>query len=115
MRFGDKIKQIRESREVSQQQLAKKLGYRTNSYVSDIEKGKFIPSMEKLGKIAEALGTPLSALEDLIFEVKCEEIGIKDTDFINLIRDYQHLTEKDKKTIIRAYLKIKKRLSSDSK
>ena len=115
MRFGDKIKQIRESRGLSQQQVAKRLGYRTNSYVSDMEKGKFTPSVDKLGKIAEALDIPLPELEDLVFESKLEEMGIKDTDFINLIQDFPHLTENDKKTIIQAYLKIKKRLSGGRK
>jgi transcriptional regulator with XRE-family HTH domain len=107
MRFGDKIKQIRESRGVSQQQLAKRLGYQTNSYVSDMEKGKFIPSVEKLGKIAGALVIPLSKLKDLVFESRLEEIGIKDPVFIELIRGFPHLTEKDKKAIIQVYLEIK--------
>ena len=111
MRFGDKIKKIRESRGISQQQMAKRLGYQTNSYVSDMEKGKFIPSVEKLGKIAETLGTPLSALKDLIFETKLEEMGIKDPIFIGLIREFPRLTDKDKKAIIRVYMEIKKRLS----
>ena len=111
MRFGDKIKKIRESRGISQQQLAKKLGYRTNSYVSDMEKGKFTPSVDKLGKISGALGIPLSKLKDLVFESRLEEIGIKDPVFIGLIREFPHLAEKDKQAITRVYLEIKKRLS----
>jgi len=110
MRFGDKIKKIRESRGVSQQQLAKKLGYQTNSYVSDMERGKFIPSVEKLGEIAEALVIPLSELKDLVFESKLEEMGITDPVFIGLIREFPHLAEKDKKAITLVYLEIKKRL-----
>jgi transcriptional regulator with XRE-family HTH domain len=35
--------------------LAEKLGYVTNSYVSDVESGHFIPSRDKLKKIARAL------------------------------------------------------------
>jgi transcriptional regulator with XRE-family HTH domain len=35
--------------------LAEKLGYVTNSYISDVESGHFIPSREKLKKIANAL------------------------------------------------------------
>jgi transcriptional regulator with XRE-family HTH domain len=111
MRFGDKIKQIRESREASQQQLAKRLGYHTNSYVSDMEKGKFIPSVEKLRKIAKALDIPPTELEGLVFESELEEMGIKDPDLINLILDFPRLTTKDKKAIIQVYLEIKTRLS----
>ena len=95
--------------------MAKRLGYQTNSYVSDMEKCKFIPSVEKLGKIAEALDIPLTELEDLVFESRLEEMGTKEPIFIALVRDYSRLTNEDKKAVIRVYLEIKKRLSKAAK
>jgi transcriptional regulator with XRE-family HTH domain len=52
MAFGQKLRQLRIKKGLTQQQLAERLGYVTNSYVSDVEKGHFIPSREKLKKIA---------------------------------------------------------------
>lgn len=41
---------------LTQQQLAERLGYKTNSYISDVKSGHFIPSRDKLKKIARDLG-----------------------------------------------------------
>ena len=46
MTFGQKLRKLREKK-----QLAEKLGYVTNSYISDVESGRFLPSREKLKKI----------------------------------------------------------------
>jgi len=53
-----KIRQLRKQKGSTQQQLARKLGYKTNSYISDVESGHFVLSREKLKKIAKALGIP---------------------------------------------------------
>jgi len=94
---------------LTQQQLAEKLGYKTNSYVSDVESGHFIPSREKLKKIAKALDVPFKVLEDMLLESRLEALGIKEPELINLFKDIPSLPEKDKRAIINAYLKIKER------
>ena len=63
---------------LSQKELAEKLGYVSNSYISDIEKGVFLPSEEKVKKIAKALKVPFKVLEDMLFEEKLKEHGIKE-------------------------------------
>ena len=55
MTFGQKLRKLREEKGITQQLLATKLGYVTNSYIADAEKGKFIPSKKKLKKIAKVL------------------------------------------------------------
>ncbi len=55
MNFGQKLRRLREERGISQQELAKTLGYKSNSYIYDIERGDFIPSDEKLERLAKAL------------------------------------------------------------
>jgi transcriptional regulator with XRE-family HTH domain len=45
--------------------LAEKLGYVTNSYVSDVESGHFIPSGDKLKKIARALDVSFKEIEGI--------------------------------------------------
>ncbi|NAS88305.1 hypothetical protein C4E24_00965 [ANME-1 cluster archaeon AG-394-G21] len=107
--FGQKLKKLREDKGLTQQQLAEKLGYVTNSYVSDAEKGAFIPSEEKLKKIANALHTPYSTLKELLIETKLESMGITEQAFIGIFKDYPRLTKKDKQAIINAYLKIKEK------
>ena len=107
--FGQKLRKLREDKGLTQQQLAEKLGYVTNSYLSDAEKGAFIPSEEKLKKIAKALHAPYSKLKELLIESKLESMGITEQTFINIFKDYPRLTKQDKQAIINAYLKIKEK------
>jgi transcriptional regulator with XRE-family HTH domain len=106
--FGQKLRKLREDKGLTQQQLAEKLGY-ANSYLSDAEKGAFIPSEEKLKKSAKALHIPYSKLKELLIESKLESMGITEQAFIGIFKDYPRLTRKDKRAIINTYLKIKAR------
>ena len=94
---------------LTQQQLAERLGYKTNSYISDVESGHFIPSRGKLKKIAKALGIPFRVLDDMLLESRLEALGIKEPELISLFKDIPNLPKKDKRAIINAYLKIKER------
>jgi len=109
MIFGQKLRKLREKKGITQQQVAERLGYVTNSYISDVEKGHFVPSIEKLKKIAKALGVPFKELDDLLLESKLESLGIKEPELLELFKDIPSLPERDKKAIINAYLKIKER------
>jgi len=109
MNFGQKLRQLRKQKGLTQQQLARKLGYKTNSYISDVESGHFIPSREKLKKIANALGVPFKVLDDMLLESRLETLGIKKPELISLFKDIPNLPKKDKRAIINAYLKIKER------
>jgi len=94
---------------MSQQELAKRLSYKTNSYVSDMEKGKFVPSPKKLREIAKALGVSFSKIKDSLLESKLEEMGIKQPAFVSMLKDYNRFTEEDKRAIIKAYFKIREK------
>lgn len=58
--FGNRIKELRKNRKLTQQDLAEILGI-TQSYMSDLEKGANI-SNDKLVKLADALGTSVDYL-----------------------------------------------------
>lgn len=73
-----------------------------------MEKGKLIPSPEKLKRIAKALDVPLLKLKGFHLESKIEQMGIREPAFISLFKDYPCLTRQDKRAIVEAYLKIKK-------
>jgi transcriptional regulator with XRE-family HTH domain len=109
MNFGQKLRKLRESKGLTQQQLAERLGYKTNSYISDVESGHFIPSKDKLKKIAKALGVPFKVLDDMLLGSRLESLGIKEPELISLFKDIPSLPEKDKRAIINAYLSIKER------
>ena len=94
---------------MTQQQLAEKLGYKTNSYVSDVERVHFIPSRDKLKKIAKALDVPFKVLEDRLLESRLEALGIKEPELLSLFKVIPSLPEKDKRAIINAYLKVRER------
>lgn len=56
--IGAKIKDIRLERKISQRKLAELAGI-SNTYLSDIEVGRTNPSLNTLGKIANALEKPI--------------------------------------------------------
>jgi len=110
MRFCEKFRKLREERGITQEQIAKALGYKNNSYIARIERGDFLPAKDKLKKMAKVLKVPFSYLDSLLFEAKVRELGIKKPELLALFRDIPHLPEKEKKAIINAYLKVKKKL-----
>ena len=62
--FGDNVKRVRESRGMSQDELAKKAGYSGRSTISCIETGKRDCPQKQIFAIANALGvTPGELLE----------------------------------------------------
>jgi transcriptional regulator with XRE-family HTH domain len=109
MNFGQKLRQLRIEKGLTQQQLAERLGYKTNSYISDVESEHFIPSRDKLKKIARALDVPFKEIEDMLLESRLEALGIREPELLSLFKDIPSLPEKDKRAIINAYLKVKER------
>ncbi len=109
MNFGHKLRKLREERGLSQKELAKMLGYKSNSYINDIERENFTPSDKKIKKIARALTVPFSKIKDILFESKLESMGIKEPAFIGLLKDYPILTKRDKEAIVRFYCRMKRK------
>jgi transcriptional regulator with XRE-family HTH domain len=61
MIIGDRIRSLREEKNLSQGDIQSRTGL-LRCYVSRVENGHTIPSIETLEKIAQALGTPLYRL-----------------------------------------------------
>ena len=106
--FGKYIKEIREEKGISQAELARRLGHKSNSYVRDIERGVFTPPKEKLGPLARALGVPVAQLEEAHLEARLRDLGMKDPDFVCMLKDYRHLSAKDREAILKTYHQIKR-------
>jgi len=63
VRFGDKIKQLRKARELSQEAFADQCGF-DRTYISGIERGRRNPSLAAIETLAKALGISVSDLFD---------------------------------------------------
>ena len=61
MDLGKKVKALRKTKRLTQQEFAKKAGINF-TYVGKIEKGEKIPSVRILGNMARTLGVPLDYL-----------------------------------------------------
>ena len=61
-RFGEKMRALRKQRGMTIQKLARVLGYRTGSYITELEQGKKIPKMEFIAKVADVFGVPMETL-----------------------------------------------------
>jgi len=108
MAIGDKLRQIRLERGITQELIAKKLDQVTNSYVSQVENSLRYPSLDKLEIWGETLGLTQEELEDLILEAKLEEIGIGDPSFAIMFKDIPKMTAEEKRSILRAYDAVRK-------
>lgn len=105
--FGRRFKELRESKGLSQKELARRLGHVGNSYVRDIEMGVFLPPREKYSYLARALGVPTSTLATMAFESKMHDLGIEDQGFVAMFKNYRHLSLKDRAAIMRTYQQLK--------
>ncbi len=103
MAFKDKIKQIRLEKGLSQEQVARDMGYSSNTYVSDIERGRFIPHPDKLEKLAQALGMTFEEMEDILLESKLQDLGLDDPGFTLMFKEVPNMTREEKQSLIRAY------------
>ncbi|MEM1670232.1 MAG: helix-turn-helix transcriptional regulator [Candidatus Methanomethylicaceae archaeon] len=90
--------------------IGKSFRLQNNSYIARVEREDFLPSKENLKKIAEVLKIPFKELDCLLFEVKLKEFGIKKPELLALFKNIPYLSEKEKKAIINAYLKVKEKM-----
>lgn len=63
MTIGERIRQLREVKDLSLRELAKTVGV-SAAFMSDVELGRRYPSDKHIGAIAQALGAKLNDLKD---------------------------------------------------
>jgi transcriptional regulator with XRE-family HTH domain len=106
--FGKQLRALRESKGVSQNELARRMGYSSNGYLSDIERGAYLPSeVHTLREMARALDVPFQTVEHMALEARLDDLGIREPGFVSLLKDYPRFTAEDRSQIMRAYLKVK--------
>lgn len=62
-KVGQRIKELRRKKDITQEQLAEKAGISVD-FISLVERGRNAPSLESLEKIAKALGAEVKELFD---------------------------------------------------
>lgn len=108
MNFGKRLKQIRLQKGINQEQISERLGLKSNSYISHVESGDFVPSDDKMSVWAEMLSLTMDEIEDLKLEARIEELGINDAGFTMMFKDFGNMTSLEKQSIIRAYEEVLK-------
>jgi len=103
MGFGDRLKALRLQKGITQKQIADKLGYTTNSYISDVENNKFVPPEEKLKTWAQIMGVSWEEIRNIMLEEEMKELGLNDAAFTMMFKDIPNLTLEEKESIINAY------------
>ena len=66
--FGTFLKEMREKRNITQSDLAKKLGYTTPQFISNWERGLCNPPLGAIPKISRVLGIPKKEVVAVILE-----------------------------------------------
>ena len=91
--IGKRIKQARNSKKISQTEVAAHLGYESQSYISEIESGKKQISANDLGRLAKLFEVTIEylygkTLEPCLVAVSAEEL--------ELLRAYREASQRDK-------------------
>jgi transcriptional regulator with XRE-family HTH domain len=92
MNIGKRIKEIRTSKNIKSIDLAKKAGI-TSVYLSYIEAGEKIPTLETLEKICDALGITLA-------ELFTEDLSDMPPEVIKLIQEIKNFSPEQIKSLI---------------
>lgn len=98
MTLGQNIKKYRKELELTQEQLAKKVGV-IQSNVYRWEKDVVVPSIDTIKKLAKTLNISVDGL--LFSDEERKELRVTDKELLERIKDLQNLNGKDKEALIR--------------
>lgn len=97
---GERIKARRKELQLSQRDLAERMGYSNHSTITRIEAGKVDLPQSRIMQFAEALGTTPGHLMGL--DAEPEDLGslaatvLADPAILNMMQEYMTLSEADK-------------------
>lgn len=97
MNFGERLKDIRNKRKMSQTELAELSGLHYTQ-IGRYEKGKSMPSSDVLSKFAEIFSISI----DFLLEGSSDDVAqsqINDRDLLKQFKEIESLSEKDKETV----------------
>ena len=97
---------LRKQKGLTQRQISQVLGYTNDAYVSDVERGAFVPHPDKLAKWAKALGMSQEEMDSLLADAKLEDMGLTDPGFTMMFKEVPNMTAEEKESIISSYKKV---------
>lgn len=103
MTIGERIKVRRVELQLSQKDLADKLGYSNHSTVARAESGKLDLPQSRVAQYAQALGVSIGYL--MGWDERPEDFGalaaqvLKDPILLQLVQDFQTLDDADRATV----------------
>lgn len=109
--IGERIKELRKSKKVSQKELAQKTGLSIGS-IQGYEQGRYNPKLEAIVKITGALGVDLKVFYD---DLSKENIELKRYENIALVNEFENacfclVNFPDSEEITKKYEKLRKKL-----
>jgi len=107
MSFGKRLKEVRASKKISQEELSSKIGIHAN-HLSRYERDLTQPSIEVVKKIAEALET---SIDTLVFGRADNTGTMNDNELMSLFKNIESFSNEDKaivKTLIDAFITKRK-------
>lgn len=107
MKIGDRIKYRREALEMSQDELARRLGYKSRSSINKIEKDASGLPQTKIAAIANALQTTPAYIMGWEEKIEADPVGmaerhfeiLMDEDFTSMFDGFRELDEKQRKIV----------------
>ena len=117
MVIGDKLKELRETKNLSQGDIEKRTGL-LRCYISRVENGHTVPSVDTLEKMARALELPLYRLFTGDLHVKKPNIPVSNGEPHNkkqearlrpFVRALSRMTEKDQRILLHMASKMANR------
>jgi len=103
MVIGDRLKSLREQKKMSQGDIEKKTGL-LRCYLSRVENGHTVPSLDTLSKIALALDLPIAqffADDTFGHQFNTQKLTDEELRFLTQIRRYSsNLNESDRKLLL---------------
>lgn len=103
--FGEHLKQIRISRDISQGELAERMGIHP-THISRYERNLTVPSVDVVKKLADILEVTTDALVYGSADEKAQS-KLEDSELLNMFKKAQALNESDRncvKSLLRAFI-----------
>lgn len=105
MTLGVRIRTLREKKGLTQAALAKQVKVK-RQYLGRIERAQQLPSKKVFVRLARILEISFENLqklyEDARLEMKIKNLGFKESEIIQLVKDFLKMSAKQKQAILRA-------------
>lgn len=121
MVIGDKLKELRETKKLSQGDIEKRTGL-LRCYISRVENGHTVPSVDTLEKMARALEVPMYRLFTDENRIEKPRISFSNTETANnkkqdaklrpFLKALSRLTDKDQRLLLHMATKMARRTES---